>query len=251
MSGALRLFGLKAFVTGASSGIGEAIARTFSQHGAQVLAVDAPATGVDSQFKGVHGITGCALDLFQPGAANSLIESVDAELGALDIVINNHDWQVGAPIRDQDEAELANLLRKIESQIASLVSVSLPHLKKSPAGRIINVGCVRSAFARDGEAACARARDVLADLTGRIAAENGKYGITANYVQPGAVMTAGSRRVYSADRELRDYCISRSAAGRLGEPIDIAKVVLFLATDDSAFVSGTGIVADGGRMPDD
>ena len=59
-------------------------------------------------------------------------------------------------------------------------------------------------------------------------------------------MTPESRRVFNADKDFRDYCIQRSAAKRLGEPVDIAKVALFLATDDSVFVSGTGIVVDGG-----
>ena len=60
-------------------------------------------------------------------------------------------------------------------------------------------------------------------------------------------MTPESRRIFNADKELRDFCIQKSAAKRLGEPIDIAKVALFLATDDSVFVSGTGIVVDGGE----
>ncbi len=63
-------------------------------------------------------------------------------------------------------------------------------------------------------------------------------------------MTPDSRRVFNNNKELRDYCIGRSAAKRLGEPVDIAKVALFLATDDSVFVSGTGIVADGGVASD-
>jgi NAD(P)-dependent dehydrogenase (short-subunit alcohol dehydrogenase family) len=62
-------------------------------------------------------------------------------------------------------------------------------------------------------------------------------------------MTPRSRRVFAEDRDLRDYCISLSAARRLGEPVDIAKVALFLASDDSVFVSGSGIRADGGAGP--
>ena len=81
----------------------------------------------------------------------------------------------------------------------------------------------------------------------QLATEAGPHGINANYIQPGAVMTPTSRRVFNSDKELRDFCIERSAAKRLGEPIDIAKVALFLASDDSVFVSGTGIVVDGGK----
>ena len=84
-------------------------------------------------------------------------------------------------------------------------------------------------------------------MTRALAAETGEFGITANYVQPGAVMTPVSRETFRKDKALRDQCIAHSAARRLGEPVDVAKVVLFLASDDAAFVSGAGIAVDGGR----
>ena len=124
---------------------------------------------------------------------------------------------------------------------------ALPHLKKSPAGRIINIGFLRSCFAANGDDANARAEQDLANLTRALAAETGEFGITANYIQPGAVMTPASREVFRKDKALRDHCIKSSAARRVGEPVDIAKVALFLASDDAVFVSGTGIAVDGGR----
>ncbi len=127
---------------------------------------------------------------------------------------------------------------------------ALPHLKKSPAGRIINMGFLRSCFAVNGGEANARAEQDLANLTRALAAESGKFGVTANYIQPGAVMTPESREVFRKDKALRDYCIQSSAASRVGEPVDIAKVALFLASDDAVFVSGTGVAVDGGRTSD-
>ena len=124
---------------------------------------------------------------------------------------------------------------------------ALPYLEKSPAGRIINIGFLRSVFSAGGsEAADAAERDIAA-ITRALAVETGEFGITANYVQPGAIMTAVSREVFRKDKSLRDFCIAGSAAKRLGEPVDVAKVVLFLASDDAVFVSGTGIAVDGGR----
>ena len=84
-------------------------------------------------------------------------------------------------------------------------------------------------------------------MTRLLAAEAGEFGTTVNYIQPGAVMTPQSREVFKKDKALRDYCIRSSAARRLGEPVDVAKVALFLASDDEVFVSGTGIAVDGGR----
>jgi NAD(P)-dependent dehydrogenase (short-subunit alcohol dehydrogenase family) len=120
-------------------------------------------------------------------------------------------------------------------------------MKKSPAGRIINIGFLRSVFSAEGSEAYAKSRNDLAVLTRALGVETGEHGITANYVQPGAVMTATSRAVFKKNMALRDFCIANSAAKRLGEPVDIAKVVLFLASDDAVFVSGTGITVDGGR----
>ena len=129
----------------------------------------------------------------------------------------------------------------------SICRSALPHLRQSPAGRIINIGFLRSVFAAGGAAAFGEAEQNLAALTRALAAETGEFGITANYVQPGAIMTPVSRDVFRKDQALRDFCIKGSAANRLGEPIDVAKVVLFLASDDAAFVSGAGVVVDGGR----
>ena len=81
-----------------------------------------------------------------------------------------------------------------------------------------------------------------------MAAETGEYGITATYIQPGGVMTPESRDTFRRHDGLRDHCIKLSASRRIGEPVDVAKVALFLASDDSAFVSGTGIAVDGGRL---
>jgi NAD(P)-dependent dehydrogenase (short-subunit alcohol dehydrogenase family) len=125
----------------------------------------------------------------------------------------------------------------------------LPLLQQSPAGRIINIGCLRSAFGSDGGEALARTEEALAALTAAQAAEFGSFGINVTYIQPGAIMTTRSRAVFDADRDFRDRCIRQSAARRLGEPLDVAKVALFLASDDSAFVSGTGIAVDGGIVP--
>ena len=80
--------------------------------------------------------------------------------------------------------------------------------------------------------------------------ETGEFGITANYIQPGGIMTPESRDTFRKNPGLRDFCIKASAARRLGEPVDVAKVALFLASDDAVFVSGTGIAVDGGRAAD-
>lgn len=188
-------------------------------------------------------------NLLDPDQMPGLVQEAVDQLGAIDILINEFPLLFPTPMSASGE-ELEQVLNSRGALTMSVCRAALPHLKKSPAGRIINMGFLRSCFAADADDAFNRAENDLADLTRALAAEIGEFGITANYVQPGGVMTPGSREVFRKDTALRDHCIKRSAARRLGEPVDIAKVVLFLASDDAVFVSGTGIAVDGGRASD-
>ncbi len=245
MGDPLRLFGLKALVTSGSGGIGEAVSRTFVKHGATVLAVDTVNSGVERHFASVKGIDGRTASLTDATRMPALIEDAVDHLGGIDILINEFPLHANAPLRDGD-AQLGKLLESRADLVMSICRSALPHLKKSPQGRIINLGFLRSIFAADGAGAFAKSEQNLAALTRALGAETGGFGITANYIQPGAIMTPTSREVFKKDKALRDYCITHSAAQRLGEPIDVAKVALFLASDDGVFVSGTGVLVDGG-----
>ena len=249
MSDALRLFGLKAVVTEAGSGIGEAIVRTFVKHGAEVIAVDSSGSGIETHFRKVSGVSALALDMRSTDAPRQLIAAVKKAFGGLDIVVSNFDWHGDAVINDTDMAAKESLIEKMLALTAAICEASLPMLQKSPAGRMIAIGGLRSVFGKNGEGAYRESERALHKLVSSLAHRSGEYGVTANYIQPGAVMTPASRRVFAADRGLRDHCIAASAARRLADPVDIAKVALFLATDDSVFVSGTGIRADGGVGP--
>jgi len=246
MGDPLRLYGLNALVTNAASGIGEAISRTLIKHGAKVLAVDTVNSGVEQHFRSVKGIEGHSASLTDAARMPALVEEAVSHLGGIDILVNEFPLSGEAPLADGD-AQLAKLLETRAELVMALCRSALPHLKKSPAGRIINVGFLRSLFAADGADAFAKSEQDLAALTRALGAETGEFGITANYIQPGAIMTPKSREVFKKNMALRDFCIGQSAARRLGEPVDIAKVALFLASGDSAFVNGTGLLVDGGR----
>jgi len=246
MGDPLRLYGLKALVTSARGGIGEAVSRTLIKHGAAVLAVDTANSGVEQHFSAVKGVNGHSANLTDAARMPALVEQAVDRLGGIDILVNEFPLHPEAPLSDGDSG-LQSLLEARANLVMSICRSSLPHMKKSPAGRIINIGFLRSVFAADGSQAYDKAESNLAALTRALGAEIGEFGITANYVQPGAIMTPTSRDVFKKNKALRDFCISQSAANRLGEPVDVAKVVLFLASDDAAFVSGTGIKVDGGR----
>ena len=246
MGDPLRLYGLNALVLNAGGGVGEAIARTLIKHGATVVAADTSNSGVEQHYRSVKGITGVVANLTDPDHLKALVEKTAESLGGLDIIVNEFPLRQDAPLVQADES-LEKLLQLRATLTMAVCRAALPHLKKSPAGRIINIGFLRSCFAANGGEASARAEQDLANLTRALAAETGEFGVTANYIQPGAVMTPESREVFRKDKALRDHCIKTSAASRVGEPVDIAKVALFLASDDAVFVSGTGVAVDGGR----
>ena len=246
MSDALTLYGLKALVTNAADGIGEAVARTLIKHGAEVVAADTANSGVEQHYRQVRGITGLVSPMTDPGRMPALVEASVEKLGGLDIIVADLPLSAEAPI-EAPGPELDRIVDLRTALVSALARAALPELKKSPSGRIVTIGFLRSLFAARAREACSKAEQQLAALTRALAAETGEFGITANYVQPGAIMTPASRETFRKDKSLRDYCIANSAARRLGEPIDVAKVVLFLVSDDAGFVSGTGISVDGGR----
>ena len=248
MGDATRLYGLNALVLNAGDGIGEAIARTLVKHGAEVVSVAGANSGVEGQYAAVKGITGMPFELADAGAMADMVERATGILGQIDIVINDFPVQPGEP-RQAVDAELDRLLHHRATLMTAVYEAVLPQLKNSPQGRIINIGLPRSCFAIDGEAAYAEAEKDLASLTRDLAAQTGEHGIVVNYIQPGAIMTPAARDVFRKDQSLRDHCIRASAARRLGEPLEVAKVALFLASADAVFVSGTGVTVDGGPAP--
>jgi NAD(P)-dependent dehydrogenase (short-subunit alcohol dehydrogenase family) len=245
MDDPLRLYGLKALVINAGGGIGEAVCRTLVKHGANVLAVDRVGSGVKARFDHVDGIEGFTAALTNAAELPAVVDEAVKRLGDLDIIVADFPLRPSEPISDGD-AQLARMLGARRELASALATAAIPRLKRSPGGRIVNIGFVRSVFAEDGERAYRESEADLAALTADLAAETGKFGITATYIQPGAIMTPDARDVFRKDIDLRDFCIRQSAAKRLGDPVDIAKVALFLASSESAFVSGTGIRADGG-----
>ena len=242
----LRLYGLRALVFSAGSGIGDAVARTLIKHGTTVIAVDDQNSGVEQHFERVKGITGVAANLLDTEAVQQVVGDAVDTLGGIDILVNEFQLPLEAPLQGVDD-KFERHLQSRTALIAATCRAALPHLKQSPQGRIVNIGMLRSCFSADADDAVRRAEKALANQTLALAQEIGEFGLTANYVQPGGVMTRESREVFRRNPGLRDHCINASAARRLGEPVDVAKVVLFLASDDAVFVSGTGVAVDGGR----
>jgi NAD(P)-dependent dehydrogenase (short-subunit alcohol dehydrogenase family) len=150
MADALRLFGLRAVVTSAGSGIGEAIVRTLVKHGAEVLAIDSTNSGIETHFKGVRGVRGASIDINAPDSPTKIGELAATELGVVDIVICNLVANNEGPIADGDDEGLSRIVSRKNELIEGICQQLLPMMKSSPAGRIIVLGFNRSVFAKNG-----------------------------------------------------------------------------------------------------
>lgn len=246
MSDAPRLYGTRAIVTAASDGIGEAIVRILIKNGAEVVAIDDPSAGVAQTYTGVKNVVPLSGKAVDKASAEALLKEARDEMGGIDVVINNAFLQPKTQIGDDDGDALEQLIEQKINRYSLVARSALQYLQQSPAGRIVNIGCLRSAFTINGSKAFRASERALAELTAALAVDAAPNGINVTYLQPGAIMTHASRRIFNADKDFRDYCIRTSAAGRVGEPVDVAKAVLFLASDDSVFVTGTGLIVDGG-----
>ena len=227
-----RLAGRRAIVTGAASGIGEATARRLRADGAEVIAVDR--AGVDVN-----------VDL----ATDEGIAAVIAEAGdRLDILVNNAGVNPVASLAEFEDAQWDVSLAVNVTAPFKLSRGLAPLLAQSKAGRIINTGSIMSSLGDAKFMAYAASKHAILGLTRSLANELGPMGITVNCVQPGAIVTGMTRPTFDAIPEAAEYYRARSPLGRLGQPEDIADVFAFLASDDARFITGQGIMVDGGVM---
>lgn len=241
----MRLADRVAIVTGAASGIGKATAQLFAEEGARVLAVDLPDKGLSAAHERVA--------IFQKSvgdadSADAIVNEAVKRFGKLDIVMNNAGIASNTRIEEMTEDVWQRTLNINLSAQMRLCQKAVPHLKQSKAGRIINVASVMAEGTDYGLAAYCASKAGVAGLTRTLALELGKYGITANYLEPGAIRTGMTSGLWDARPDVAEIWAKKAALRRLGAPIDLARGALFLASDDGGFVTGHGLVVDGGLM---
>jgi len=244
----MRLKDRAAIVTGAASGIGRATARLFAEEGAKVLAIDLPDKALASAHAGTPAIACLEKNLADDDAADIIVETVTKRFGRLDIVMNNAGVAFNMPVEIMtDEVWERTLAVNLTAQMR-LCRRAIPHLKQSPAGRIINVASVMAEGTGYGLAAYCASKAGVAGLTRTLALELGRSGITANFIEPGAIATGMTTPLWDARPDVAEIWANKAALRRLGQPIDIARAALFLASDEGGFVTGHGLVVDGGLM---
>jgi 3-oxoacyl-[acyl-carrier protein] reductase len=243
------LAGEIALVTGASRGIGAAIADTLAAQGAKVIGTatsDAGAAAISARMA-EHGGVGRVLDVADGAQIDALIETIGKEFGPIGILVNNAGiTRDNLLMRMKDEDWQAILDTNLSSVFRSSKAV-MRGMMKARKGRIINIASVIGVTGNAGQANYAAAKAGIIGFSKSLAKEIGSRGITVNVVAPGFIDTDMTR---SLPEDARSALLGQIALGRLGEAQDIANAVAFLAGPQASYITGETLHVNGGMyMP--
>ncbi len=239
-----RLEGKRALVTGASGGIGAAIARALAAQGATVVLSGTRVAALEA-LAGEIGAAArvCPADLATPEAAETLVAAAEAASGPLDILVNNAGLtRDGLALRMKD----ADWQAVIEVDLTApfrLARAALRGMLRRRAGRIIGISSIVGATGNPGQANYAAAKAGLVGMTKALAQEVAARGVTVNIVAPGFIETAMTDALPEGQRAA---LAGRIPLGRLGQPADIAAAVVYLASDEAGWVTGATLHVNGG-----
>jgi NAD(P)-dependent dehydrogenase (short-subunit alcohol dehydrogenase family) len=247
----MKLANKVALITGAASGMGKSAALLFAREGAQIAAVDIDGQQVQQTASEIIKAGGQALairaDVSKSDDVQHMINETVNHFGSLNILYNNAGIE-------GDSNFLSNMTEEQFDRVIAInlrgvflgMKYALPHLIKAGGGSIINQASIAGLVAvRGGAGYCAAKAGVIA-LTRVAALEYGRYNIRVNAICPGAIETAMAQRVRKGQPPDPRAIQRISVLGRMGEPEEIAKVALFLASDDSSFATGAPFIIDGG-----
>lgn len=244
-----RLNGKVAIVTGAASGIGHATAQLFADEGATVIAVDRPASGILDAHARRPQIVPLAQDVTAQQAPAHIMAAAQRAGGGLDILFNNAGVSDFTLAEAVDDALWDQMFEVNARAVFRLCREAIPALRQraqqTGRARIINTASVMAERTDIGLTAYTASKHAVAGLSKTLALELGKWGITVNYLLPGAIYTGMTKDNFNQDH-IRQVWEKKAALRRLGQPIDIARAVLLLASDEADFITGHGLVADGG-----
>lgn len=237
--------GQVALVTGASRGIGRAIALQLAQGGATVYgtATSEPGAEAISEALAPFGGQGRVLDVRDAAASEALVESIAKEKGAIGILVNNAGITRDTLLMRMKDEDWATVIDTDLSAVFRLSRAVLRGMMKARYGRIVSVGSVVGVMGNAGQANYCAAKAGLIGFSKSLAREIGSRGITVNVVAPGFIDTDMTKALPEA---ARTALLDQVPAGRLGEPDDIAAAVLFLASRSAGYITGETLQVNGG-----
>ena len=239
------LKGEVALVTGASRGIGAAIADLLAERGATVIGTATSQAGADAIAARLapHGGAGRVLDVVDGGAVEALVEEIAASFGAISVLVNNAGITRDQLLMRMKDADWQAIMDTNLGSVFRTSKAVLRGMMKARRGRIINIASVIGLTGNPGQSNYAAAKAGIIGFSKSLAREVGSRGITVNVVAPGFIDTDMTRALPEAQREA---LLSQIALGRLGEAADIARAVAFLAGPDAAYVTGETMHVNGG-----
>jgi len=252
----MSLSGQTALVTGASRGLGRAIARRLAREGAAVwvnyLSRSGEAEQVVEEIRSAGGrAKAVRADIGDPAQVEMMLSGVAAESGSLSILVNNAGVVIRGTLETFHPADLERMRRTNVDGLILVTRAAIGGMQERGYGRIINITSIAGhGTTLPGSTFYAATKAAVSTLTRRFAMELGPHGITVNAVAPGFILTdmVKEGRTQQEYEELLKSIRERSMVGRVGDPEDIAHAVAFLAAPESGFITAQVITVDGGRM---
>jgi gluconate 5-dehydrogenase len=246
------LTGKVAFITGGTHGIGMAIATTLGKAGAKIVVNDLSDEKLASckeiyKKQGLDVYT-LKFDVTNEAAVDKGISEIEKNVGPIDILVNNAGIIKRIPILDMP---IADFKQVIEIDLVAPLIVSkrvAPGMIKRRSGKIINMCSMMSIYGRNTVSAYASAKGGLKLLTANMCCEWAKYNIQINGIGPGYIATSQTAPIREGNHPFNDLVMTRTPAGRWGEPEDVGNAALFLASKASNFVNGHILFVDGGIL---
>ncbi len=238
-----------ALVTGATRGIGAAIAERLAQDGARVIGTATTPEGAArvSANLAARGGRGAILDVVKPESIEALLEDIEAKEGPVGILCNNAGITRDTLLLRMKEEDWHAVLETNLASVFRLSKAVLRGMMKARKGRIISITSVVGLTGNPGQANYAAAKAGIIGFTKSLAREVGSRGITANAIAPGFIDTDMTRSLSETQRSALN---SQIPLGRLGQPADIAAAVAFLCSPDGAYITGETLHVNGGMyMP--
>lgn len=244
-----RLNGKVAIVTGGASGIGEATSRLFVEHGAMVMIADLSRDRLDliaSDFAPDLGtVQTFATDVTNEASVASMVEETVRQFGRIDILVNSAGVVIKKSEVDTTLEEWNHVMAVNVTGTFLTTKHAVPKMKLTGGGSIVNIASVAANIGWSGFAAYCASKGAVRSLTKASAIAHGKDGIRVNSVHPGVTRTPMTEAALSENVERYG---SGTPLGRFGEAIDIANCCLFLASEESRYVHGSELIADGGTI---
>lgn len=250
----LTLEGKVALVTGAAQGIGAACARELARHGADTVLLDIAFDRLQETAAGIMADTGrrvvaLACDVADPEACASVFAQAVETCGGVDILLNNAAVLRAGDILDLDLADFDTVMAVNLRPAFVMSQLAARHMRDTGRkGAIINMSSINAVLAIPNQLAYVTAKGGLNQLTRAMALALAPHGIRVNAIGPGSIGTEMLQQVMTDDSARRTV-LSRTPMGRVGEPAEIGRLAVFLASDYASYMTGQTLYADGGRLP--